>query len=63
MNNNELEKKELSFGKKILYGFLLGVSLIIGAGVWTFKLSLILSIIISIVAITSINYFWDELKK
>ena len=47
----------------VITGFLLGVSLIIGAGVWTFKLSLILSIIISIVAITSINYFWDELKK
>ena len=47
----------------VITGFLLGVSLFIGAGVWTFKLSLILSIIISIVAITSINYFWDELKK
>ena len=47
--NKKIVKEKVSVSKKIIYGFFLAVFLMIGAGVWTWKLSTILSIIISII--------------
>ena len=58
----ESTKLKMSFWKKILYVFLLLVFLAIGASVWTWDISIILSFIISVISITMINFFWGELR-
>lgn len=61
--SQKIVKEEIPVIRKFIYGFFLVVFLLIGAGVWTWKLPLILSIIISIISVTLINVFWGELRK
>jgi len=48
--------------KKILYVFLLLVFLAIGASVWAWDISIILSFIIFVISITMVYFFWGELR-
>ena len=59
MENTQLK---MPWWKKILYVFLLLLFLAIGASVWTWDISIILSFIISIISITMISFFWGELR-
>ena len=58
----ENQKIKMPFWKKTLYLFLLLVFLTIGASVWTWDISIILSFIISVISITMIYFFWGELR-
>jgi len=59
----ETTKLKIPFWKKILYAFLLLLFLAIGASVWTWGISIILSFIISVISIAMIHFFWDELNS
>ncbi len=58
----ENTKSKIPFWKKVLYVFLLLLFLAIGASVWTWGISIILSFIISVISITIIHFFWEELN-
>ena len=58
----ETTRYKMPWWKKILYVFLLLVFLAIGASVWTWDISIILSFIISVISITMIHFFWEELN-
>jgi hypothetical protein len=57
----ETTKLKIPIWKKILYAFLLFLFLAIGASVWTWGISVILSFIISVISIAMIHFFWEEL--
>ncbi len=58
----ENTKSKMPFWKKTLYIFLLLIFLAIGANIWTWDVSIFLSITISIISIAMINFFWGELR-
>lgn len=59
---NQTKVEIMPWWKKNLYRFLLVVSFVVGAGIWEWKLPIILQIIISIASVIMIHFFWDELK-
>lgn len=58
----ENTKSKIPFWKKVLYVFLLLLFLAIGASVWTWGISIILSFIISVISIAMIHFFWEEIN-
>lgn len=54
-------QRKMPWWKRIIYVFLLLVFLAIGANVWTWGISMILSSIISVISITMIYFFWGEI--
>ena len=57
-----MKTTQIRWWKKILYAFLLLIFLAIGASVWTWDISMVLSFIISVISLAMIGFFWEELR-